>query len=229
MSQYSQSLQHAEEALKRSQLGAMPHVLQAWKSISWKENAADAGVVAAQMLASGEGIALFPALLRLNARAQSSALIKEFGLFLYKKCPASGKTVWEKKLCLPEGAQMQAFQGKLQSPDFATYRELTESFCTAMDRLVAINLSNALLCNHVPRDQSRNLNIFTWGATADYANLRRNHSILPLVSAYGNRDVLNCPGSALADLIVNELKSLRETSVAEAFRQFLTNFFAHCH
>lgn len=229
MSEFATSIQRAGDALKQSSLGAYPHIMAAWKAIDWKENSTDAGSVDAQMLVSGSGIALFPSLLRKSQQAQSIALIREFGLLLYKKCPASGKTVWEKKLCLPESSQMMAYQGKLQSPDFVTYEEMVKSFNTAMDRLVAINLSNALLCNHVPRTQSRNLNIFTWGATVEYANLRRNHSILPLISAYGSREILNCPGVALAEFVVNKLKSVREQSVSNAFHRFIETFFSAIH
>ena len=47
----------------------------------------------------------------------------------------------------PTADQVAAVQTKLASESFETYRELTDSFKTAADRLVCLNLCNALLAN----------------------------------------------------------------------------------
>jgi hypothetical protein len=90
-----------------------------------------------------------------------------------------------------------------------------------MDRLVALNITNALLANGVGYSSSNGVNIRTWGATEEYCNRKRFHSIIPLVSAYSTRDVLNCYGCAFGEMLVNKLLTVQESSTAAALEAII--------
>lgn len=222
---YSQAIAAAGAALKDSPLGQMPHILAAWHAVKWNEgnSSGDAQV----SYSDPESISLSNGLLQKDEQEQTAALLREFGIGLMQG-QGKFKNVWEDKLCLPDSEQIDAVQRKLQSEEFDTYRELVESFKTALDRLVALNCCNALLANSVPRAQSRNVNILQWGSTADYANLRRYHSIKPLIYAYTEREIAECPGRALAELIIHNLGHVRESTVSKAFHGVIVETYRAC-
>lgn len=226
---YNAAKDQALAALKRSDIGKFPHILGAWRDVHWNESDDQGASADAQVnLTDPNSINLFPALLKRPEAVQTGAILREFGISLYRQASSDAQSKWTFKLCLPDKGQVDAVQGKLLSDKFETYRELTETFKTAMDRLVCLNVCNALLANGVPRGQSRNVNIFQWGATAEYANLNRFHSIKPLVFAYTDRQVAECPGRALAEMIVNEMKQVRESSVGAALQKVVVELFKAC-
>lgn len=215
--------QPARDLLFNSPVGKQPHIQAAWSSIIW--NPCQPLGTATFQSGNPSVINVFPCASKLPAAKQTEAMIREFGINLFQKAGPDLKRVWELKLCLPELAQIEAVRAKLGSPDFATYKELTESFQTAADRLVCLNLCNALLASHVPRGQARQVDILTWSSTADYAGLKRTHSLRPLITAYATREIASCPGCALAELATNQLRSVRETSVAKAFQRIIEDTF----
>ena len=224
--EYDVLVAQAKQALLDSELGRMPHLVSAWNALTWNKSQDTAPATDAQAsYADAHTINLYPVLL---PRRDPAPLLREFGVSLMQGADARTRRCWEDKLCLPEAAQLDAVQRKLQSSEFDTYRSLTESFKTALDRLVSLNVCNALLANHVPRAQATNVNIFAWGATAEYANLRRRHSIKPLVYAYVDRDLAECPGRALAELVAHGMRHVRESSVAGALRRIIIEVYRSC-
>ena len=141
-------------------------------------------------------------------------LIREFGNLLYARCDESLKRRWDNKLCLPKAPHISAVQAKL-TPEHKSYHALVASFKTAMERYVALNLCNALITHGVPYAQATNLDLKTWGATQAYANGKRYHVLIPLVSAYASREIFECFGAALADWLC-ELNGITESTVADA-------------
>jgi hypothetical protein len=91
-----------------------------------------------------------------------------------------------------------------------------ETFNTAMDRLVCLNVSNALLANGVGFPSSQGIDIKVYGATSEYSCGKKYHSLIPFTSAYAPREVHNCYGCAFAEMIVNKMRSIRESSTAKA-------------
>lgn len=159
-------------------------------------------------------IALYPSLLEKSSQVGCHALIREFGRLLYYPADDDLKRRWENKLCLPSAAQIDAVQRKL-TPDFQSYHDLVASFGTALDRYVALNLANALIAKGVPYAQARDVDLRKWGATQEYANGRRFHVLIPLVSAYSSREIFEDFGAALTDWVC-DTRGITESSVAEA-------------
>jgi hypothetical protein len=174
---------------------------------------------------SKDCISLYPALLAKTPAQADSALLREFGNLVMRKAGPRNKARWEKKLVLPKSEQLQAVQRKLKDRDLRLeckrYVELVEMFTTAMDRLVALNVTNALLANGVAFASSLGVDIFVWGPTSEYANLKKYHSIIPFTSAYAPREVHECFGCAFAEMIVNKLRSVKESSTAKALETLI--------
>jgi len=88
----------------------------------------------------------------------------------------------------------------------------------SVERLVYINIVNALLANNISYGDSEGVDIKSWGPTAEYCNRKKYHSLIPLVSAYAPAEVGADFGVALAALVMNGLKEVRDKSVAYALR-----------
>jgi hypothetical protein len=164
-------------------------------------------------------INLYPSLISKPKDFAAFVVIKEFGRLLFSKASEAVKRRWVYKLALPTDAQIQAVQGKL-NPQYTSYRAMVESFATAMDRYVALNVANALIANGVPYAQSQNVKIQQWGPTQEYCNRRRYHMLIPLVSAYGSKDIYDDFGCALADWVMG-MNGVTESSVAEALHELI--------
>lgn len=210
---YAKIISSAEALLNDSALKSS-HLSQAWKAVQWKKNE-DQKVSSDAELARDESgrINLYPVLLQKAPKASQFALLREFGRLQFSKAPEDARRRWRYKLCLPSEHQIIAFQGRL-CDKYSTYRELIESFHTAMDRLVALNLANALIANGIPFKQSWNLKVLEWGPTSEYAQRKKYHSVVPLASAYSPKEVFEDFGWAMADLVM-DCQSIRESSVAE--------------
>ncbi len=219
MTDAKQAVRQAGQILQNhDEIGKMPHVLKWWQAIKWREIP---GQAAADAELDGDSILLYP---RLAANPHGSEIVlREFGAFLYAQLPDADKRHWEKKHSLPTAQQIDAFNSKINTPDskWTTYKNLTDSFSTAVDRLVVLNLSNALLANGVSFGSVRGIDVRSYGATSAYANLKRYHSLLPLTTAYADRLFNASYGAAFAALIVNDLKNVRESSVAAALRRLI--------
>jgi hypothetical protein len=214
-SRYGSATGRAYRLLQDSPLASMTHIMRRWEGVEWKELEDQRVTTDAEVARDGtDRITLYPSLLQKSADAGAAAVLREFGHLLYAKADDIAKRRWTDKLCLPGDAQIDAVQRKL-TPQFKSYRELVESFNTAMDRYVALNLVNALIANGVPYPQCQNLCLKKWGATQEYANRRRFHILIPLASAYSSKEIYEDFGAALADWVCGT-KGIGETSVAEA-------------
>ncbi len=192
-----------------------PHLMRMWSEIKWNKLDDQRVATDAETARDGtERINLYPSLGQKSKRLAAYTVLREFGRLIYAKAPESVKRLWTFKLCLPTDAQIEAVQGKL-NPQFKSYREMVDSFKTAMDRYVALNLANALIAKGVPYAQSQNVNLKQWGATQEYANRRRYHVLIPLASAYSSKEIYEDFGAAFADWVCGT-KGITESSVAEA-------------
>jgi hypothetical protein len=225
-----QAIDAAGEKLKSSELGRMSHIVADWNAINWKPSEQEIGTEAQVVLGQPDTVVLYPLLARRSEEWKQAALLREFGISVFQRHAGElAKRTWEEKLCLPEAAQISAVQERLKDQAHATYDAIVESFTTCMDRYVALNICNALMRpQFTSRESALNLSIYEWGSTLEYANLRRTHRIVPFVHAYGSRQLAECPGVALAEMIVNEMRSIRESSVARAFRRVIVETFNLC-
>ena len=102
-----------------------------------------------------------------------------------------------------------------------TYKDVLDTYPGSghsVDRLVYINIMNALLANNISFSDSVGVDIMTWGPAAEYCNLKKYHCLVPLVSAYASADDFNCYGHALASMVIDGLGNVRDSSVAYALR-----------
>jgi hypothetical protein len=216
---YDAILQQAETSMKNGPL-AQAHILRFWADIKWSKFDSQRVTTDAEMARDGTNrINLYPSLISKPKDFAAFVVIKEFGRLLFSKASEAVKRRWVYKLALPTDAQIQAVQGKL-NPQYTSYRAMVESFATAMDRYVALNVANALIANGVPYAQSQNVKIQQWGPTQEYCNRRRYHMLIPLVSAYGSKDIYDDFGCALADWVMG-MNGVTESSVAEALHELI--------
>lgn len=216
---YDSLIEQAGSLLKEGPLNA-PHVLRAWQDVNWVKSEDQKVSTDAEVARDGTPrISLYPSLLQKPQKMATFALIREFGHLLFAKAGEQTKRRWEQKLALPTTAQITAVQGKL-TPTFKSYRDLVESFTTAVDRYVALNIANALIANGVQYSQCENVNLKQWGPTQEYANRRRYHVLIPLVSAYASKEIYEDFGTALADWVC-AMDGITESSVAEATHEIL--------
>lgn len=226
--QFDNVIQQAGGLLTTSELGSCMPILAAWRKIEWRE-LPHAGEDAAISEKDLNTINLFRPLAQKKGEAQVAAVLREFGLSLYRRFASERtKQCWEHKLGLPTSAQIDAVQTKLNDPQFETYRAIMESFTTLLDRYVSLNLTNALLANNVSRTGALNVDLRRWGSTLEYANLRRMHSLTPYVAAYGPRTTAECPGCGFAEKVVYKMKHVTEASLAEAYGRVILDVFRAC-
>jgi hypothetical protein len=207
-------IQEAITLLKDSPASA-PHLMRRWNDLDWNKCQEQRVSTDAESDRDGSPrITLYPSLLKKPRKLAVYTILREFGHILYNKAGEETQRRWQNKLGLPSEGQLRAVQNKL-TPQFASYRELVESFTTAMDRYVALNAANALIANGVPYAQSQNVKLASWGPTQEYFNRRRYHVLIPLVSAYSSKDIFEDFGAAFADWVMG-MCGITESSVAEA-------------
>jgi len=212
---YDGVIQEASALLKDGPISSLTHIQRRWSDVNWNKMDDQRVATDAEVARDGtQRITLYPSLLQKPKQLACYTLIREFGHLLYGKAPENLKRRWTNKLCLPASAQIDAVQRKL-TPDFKSYRDMMESFKTAMDRYVALNIANALIAKGVSYGQVQNVNLRQWGATQEYANRRRYHVLIPLVSAYSSKEIFEDFGTALADWLCGT-NGITESSVAEA-------------
>lgn len=216
MMTYQQAVDDTGKAL--SECSVIPaHVHAHWRSMEWLcyQKPLVTAFAERSRTPGEEKINLYPDLLKL--KDPRPVLLEQFGQVLYEKCGQKAACLWEQKLALPSDEQVAAVQLRL-GHGFATYRELVESFKTAMDRLVALNFCNALNASGVSAANAREVKLKEWGATSEYANGQRPHSLIPLLSAYAPRRLGESFGLTVADQVLNKLSTVREGSVRESVR-----------
>ncbi len=221
-------IDEAGKLIRESELGRLRTITGAWNAIKWEEIPHAQGLAAAHDR-KPDVINIFGGFERASGPEQLEAIVASFGVSLFTTLATKeAEHRWEFKLTLPESAQVDAVQEKLRDPSLKTYREIMESFTTLMDRYVSLNLTNALQANGITRSQAVNLNIRQWGSTLEYANCRKMHSLRPYVTAYGPRDVAECPGDALAEKLVFNMGHVTESSLAKAFGRLIIEVFTLC-
>lgn len=216
---YDALIQEATTLLKDGPCNA-PHLLRAWHDMSWNKIEDQRVSTDAESARDGSArITLYPSLLKKPRKLAVYTLLREFGHILFAKANDQVKRRWLYKLGLPTQGQLTAVQGKL-NPQFQSYRDLVESFTTAVDRYVALNIANALIANGVPYSQSQDIKLKDWGPTQEYCNRRRYHVLIPLVSAYSSKEIFEDFGTAFADWIAG-MCGITESSVAEATHEII--------
>lgn len=216
---YDAIIDQAGALLKEGPLKA-PHILRAWKDVEWVKSDDQRVATDAEVARDGTPrINLYPSLIGKPRKYSAYLALREFGHLLYAKAGDQVKRRWTDKLALPTTAQITAVQGKL-TPDFKSYHDLVESFTTAMDRYVALNIANALIVNGVPYSQSQSINLKQWGPTQEYCNRRRYHVLIPMISAYASKEIYEDFGAAFADWVCG-MNGITESSVAEATHDLL--------
>lgn len=220
MQTFKQIVKSASALLLAHPVGQQPHVKALWNKVEFQVNNERKTENDASLHPSKDLIALYPALLDKTPAQADSIVLREFGLLLLRKAGAHCQERWAKKLTLPKESQISAVQGRLQDAAIraanSTYRDVVETFTTAMDRLVCLNVSNALLANGVQYPSSTGIDIKVWGPTAEYSTGKKYHSLIPFTSAYAPREVHNCYGCAFAEMVINKMRSIRESSTAKA-------------
>jgi hypothetical protein len=213
VAKYDTLIQEVSAKLNASSVGKMPHIQRALAQVQWVKM--ESQTVAADVEVSRTSknkVSLFPSLLDKSRDVACLTIIKELGNLLFTGCSEDVARRWTNKLCLPTDIQINSIQSKLTT-EFKSYREVVESFKTAMDRYVALNIANALISKGVPYSQVLNLDIKTWGATQEYANLKKYHTIIPMLSAYASKEIFENFGAAFADWVCGT-NGITESSVA---------------
>lgn len=199
-----------------------PHILDRWEQVDWRVHEQDNGNDAHARMDCTMKIDLYPVLDTYSPDGRSYVMIREFGRMILSKASQDLNMSWLKKLALPTNEQIDAVQMRFNE-GHAGYKQMVDSFMTPVDRLVALNIANALIANRTRFADATNLDIRTWGPTSDYCNFKRYHSLNPLVSAYCPEEVTMDFGAALAECAVNDMKAVTHTSVAAALRTVLSS------
>jgi hypothetical protein len=225
MQTFKQIVKSASGLLLAHPVGRESHIKHLWSKIDFQVNNERKTENDASLHPSKDLIALYPALTDKTPAQADAIVLREFGKLLLRKAGAHSQERWEKKLILPKESQIAAVQSRFQDAAIRaannTYREVVETFTTAMDRLVALNISNALLANGVGFSSSQGIDIKVWGPTAEYSSGKKYHSIIPFTSAYAPREVHDCYGCAFAEMVINKMRSIRESSTAKALESLI--------
>lgn len=219
MPSFKDIIRSASKLLLAHQVGQQPHIKALWNKIDFQGIEQKQTENDALLSSTKTEISLYPALQDKAPAQADSIVLREFGRLVLRESGQHSQARWDKKLVLPGVKQIEAVQEKISSPDFrksnGTYRELMESFSTAMDRLVSLNLTNALLANGITFAGSVGVVLAEWGPTSSYAARKKYHSIIPFTSAYAPAEVHRCYGCAFAEMIINKMRSVRESSTAK--------------
>jgi hypothetical protein len=231
MQTFKQIVNSASKLLLTSPTGQKPHIAALWNRVEFRVNEQKQTENDASVHPKDDAISLYPALLQKTPAQADSIVLREFGKLILRMAGSHCQARWDKKLVLPGEKQISAVQEKLSDESFrtqnSTYRELVESFATAMDRLVALNITNALLANGMPFSSSVGVKITEWGPTSEYASMRKYHSIIPFTSAYAPREVHVDFGNAFAEMIINKMRAVRESSTGRVLTGLIGEIVDH--
>jgi hypothetical protein len=136
---------------------------------------------------SGSHIQLFK-----NFQGSSRAvqdLLDTYGELILLTSGEVGSIIWKRKLVLADSEVACQFNEKLKSGNFSSFKSLVESFTGAVERLIAIHISNALIHYRVSFGGTKNIDVTIWPQTEGLANGTQPYSIIPLLGAYCDPDV----------------------------------------
>jgi hypothetical protein len=221
MPNFKSIVQQGQQAVLASDLKDL--LLPLWRLIEWQGHteSLSSGV---ELDRKGDAIIHLYASLEKLPDAPKRVL-REFGTFVLKRAGERGEAIWNGKLDAPTKEQIATVKQKIADPELRktckSYKDVLDTYPGtggSVDRLVFINVMNALLANNIAYTDSEGVDIMTWGPTAEYCNLKKYHSLVPLVSAYSPFDIYNCYGAALAAMVTDKLSEVRDSSVAFALR-----------
>jgi len=213
---FEQQIDAAKQIISKSNLFTQ-HTNRVWDSIKWNE--CKTQLISSSVEAGSDlTINLFPLVKQGNNYGQ---IIKCFGYFVYNSLDEETKNNWKYKFDLPTKSQVDEFISKLTSGSFETYLKLVESSKSPITRLVHLNIANALIANGVSINDCVKVDVLKWPSTEAYANLTRNHSLIPIISAYTTRDVLDNYHTAFYELAVSKLGSVYHTEVREKLENII--------
>lgn len=222
-----QIIKSAGERLRASSYGKSTAVMSKWMTTTWHTAASESLNDAMLLPSNGDktDVRLNSTLERLAPLKAQVCVLREFALAVLKSAGTKGKAVWEHKLGLPHDEQIDSFQNKIESEELRattkSYKQLVESYPRAVDRLVALNLANALIANHIPYADSRGVKIRSWGPTIEYTSGRRYHTIAAIAPVYTPIELCFCFGKLFAEAVLNDMKSVSESSVAAAWQELI--------
>lgn len=198
-------------------------LLPLWRLIEWQGHSENIGTGVELDRKGGASIHLYPVLEQMPDANQR--VLREFGKFVLLRAGDRAEAIWKGKLDAPTKEQIATAKAKLEDPELRktckSYKDVLDTYPGtghSVDRLVYINIMNALLANNIAYADSVGVDIMQWGPAAEYCNLKKYHCLVPLVSAYAPADVYNNYGSALAAMVLDGLGSVRDSSVAFALR-----------
>jgi len=116
-------------------------------------------------------------------------LLDTYGELILMTSGNAGGEIWRRKLVLADPEVSAQFNEKLKSGKFSSFRSLVESFNGAIERLVAVHISNALLHCKVSFGDAKNMDVTVWPQTEGLANGKIPFSLTPLLGAYCDPDV----------------------------------------
>lgn len=215
------SIKHASDTLRNSDFNRHSHLMSLWNCVKFVEHKNQIVNSDAELSRDCQKINVYPSLARRVVTDSDRILIREFGRYIFGKSSTMMQRRWKEKMSLPSKAQITAFQEKLKSQKFKTYKALVEDFASPVDRLVAMNLANAFIRNSLPIADAHGSDVRTWGATTAYASQMRYHSLIPLVSAYCPRSIMDDFGEAFADGVISKFQNVRHSSIQGALRDLI--------
>lgn len=198
-------------------------LLPLWRLIEWQGHGENLGT-GAELDRKGDAVIhLYPVLEEMPDAQQR--VLREFGKFVLLRAGDRAEAIWKGKLDAPTKEQIATVKAKLEDPELRntckSYKDVLDTYPGtghSVDRLVYINVMNALLANNIVYRDSVGVDIMQWGPAAEYCNLKKYHCLIPLVSAYTPADIYSNYGSALAAMLSDGLGSVRDSSVAFALR-----------
>lgn len=224
MASYKQIVAQCGKIIEASQFKDL--LLPLWNEVEWKGHGESIGSTA-EADRNGEPVVhLYPELEK--APDALKQVLRAFGHYVLGKAGERGTAIWTNKLDVPTSDDVQTVKRKLEDPELRktckSYKDVLDTFEPeerSVCRLVFINIVNALLANNISYADSVGVDIMTWGPSAEYANGKKYHSLIPLVSAYSPAEIFNDFGSALAVTLLSKTGAIRESSVSYAFRGIL--------
>jgi len=111
------------------------------------------------------------------------------------------KLRWAKKLIVPQRNVIDRVDQKLRA-GIAGYHDLISQFTQASEKLQVIHICNALIANSIKPAETKNIDIFTYPATADFCKGLRPFSLVPLISAYVGTGALSQYDAAFAKYMI---------------------------
>lgn len=218
MPDFKEIVRQGQKLITESELKDI--LLPLWQLIEFQGHTESGTGMGAELCRKGGAVIhLYPSL------RHPVQVLREFGTFVLARAGDRGESIWKSKLDIPTKDQIAMAKTKLESPALrekcAEYKDVLSDYPDkghSVDRLVWINIANALLANNIAYRDSVGVDIMTWGPTTQYCNLRRYHCLIPLASAYSPANVYSDYGNALAAFIIGKLGDVRDSSVAYAMR-----------